>query len=83
MGRDLSISPKGAIKASLGGCTSPDGRHEILADLRHEGPTHGARAVGTCHPSGSSRDPISHLVCRAVGEEEGQHIGYEVWSRSG
>ncbi len=70
----MTPANKGAIKASLGGCTSPDGRYEILADLRQEGPTRGARAVGTCHPSGSSRDPTSHLVCPAVGEEEG-HIG--------
>ena len=73
---------KGAIKASLGGCTSPHGRHEILPDLRQEGPARDARAVGTYHPRARREIQAVTVVCPAVGEEEG-HIGYEVWSRSG
>ena len=78
----MAPANKGAIKASVGGCTSPHGRHEILADLRQEGPARGARAVGTCHPRARREIQPVTVVCPAVGEEEG-HIGYEVWSRSG
>jgi hypothetical protein len=78
----LAPAYKGAIKASLGGCTSPHGRHEILADLRQVGPR--AWRPGGRHmpPSGTREIQPVTVVCPAVGEEEG-HIGYEVWSRSG
>ncbi len=73
---------KGAIKASQGGCTNPHERHEILTDLRQQGPARGARAVGTCHLRARRESQLVTVVCPAVGEEQG-HIGYEVWSRSG
>ena len=78
----MAPANKGAIKASLGGCTSPHGRHEILADLRQEGPARGVRAVDTCHPRARREIQAVTVVCPAVGEKEG-HIGYEVCSRSG
>ena len=77
----MAPANKGAIKASVGGCTSPHGPHEILPDFRQEGPACGARAVGTCYPRARREIQPVTVVCPAVGEEE--HIGYEVWSRSG
>ena len=57
----MAPANKGAIKASLGGCTSPHGRHEILADLRQEGaprvaPKRSAHAT-LGHVAGSNQSP--------------------------
>src|SRR3712207_8716165 len=72
LGKNFPFPNKGAIKASLGGCTSPHGQHEILADLRQEGPACGAWAVGTCQPRARRVIQSVTVVCPAVGEEEGR-----------